>query len=197
LTPGVPMLTAGDEFRRTQKGNNNPYVLDDETSWLAWHLDYEAKALRDYCGALGRLRKRFPALRRETFFDGDDIVWLDVDGHPMQLEDWGAPEQMALSAVLAPVAEDPSTSLCFVLNGDKTEVAFRLPRPRLPNYREGVGSGTGDFDAPWQVLVDTRRHDACADTRAVLQAGATYTVPPRCFALLVATKPLGPEPGMR
>ncbi|WP_394827094.1 glycogen debranching protein GlgX [Pendulispora albinea] len=201
LTPGVPMITSGDEILRTQKGNNNPYVLDDETSWLDWTLDPEAKALRDYVGALARLRKRFPALRRETFFDGNDITWLDVDGHPMQLEDWGAPEVMALSAVMAPAAEDPTTSLCFLLNGDKTEVAFRLPRPRLP-HKSGPGAAplgpiAAGGEAVWRVAVDTRRRDACMDTQANFQAGATYTVPPRCFALLVATNPLGPESGMR
>jgi len=188
LTPGVPMITSGDEIRKTQKGNNNPYVLDDDTSYLNWALDDEARALRDYCGALARLRKRFPALGRENFFDGGDILWLDADGHPMQLEDWGAPDVMALSAVVAPVPEDPETLLCFVLNGDKTEVSFRLPS--LP-------------DSPsWRVLVDTRKREACGpsgegESGKIREAGATYIMPPRCFALLIATKPLGRDARMR
>jgi len=200
LTPGVPMLTSGDEIRKTQKGNNNPYVLDDDISYLNWALDDEARALRDYCGALARLRKRFPALRRETFFDGDDIVWLDADGTPMQLQDWGSPEVMALSAVLKPVREDPETVLCFVLNGDKAEVAFRLPGlPQAPDRHpdKNKSETSGKLEGGWRVLVDTRRRHACAENDGILQAGATYTMPPRSFALLIGSKPLGPRSGMR
>ncbi|WP_394837899.1 glycogen debranching protein GlgX [Pendulispora rubella] len=200
LTPGVPMITSGDEIRKTQKGNNNPYVLDDDISYLNWALDDEARALRDYCGALARLRKRFPALRRDAFFDGGDIVWLDADGHPMQLEDWGSPEVMALSAMMKPVREDPQSVLCFVLNGDKAEVAFRLPS--VPQDTGGPSDkkkseSSGKLEGGWHVLVDTRRRDACAENDGILQAGATYTMPPRSFALLIGSKPLGPKSGMR
>ena len=68
LSQGTPMLVAGDEFGRTQQGNNNAYCQDDEISWLDWDgITAEGKTLLDFTRKLSMLRRSFPILRRNRF----------------------------------------------------------------------------------------------------------------------------------
>jgi glycogen operon protein len=71
LSQGVPMLLAGDEFLRTQGGNNNAWCQDNETSWVDWSLAEENKGFLRFTRELIRLRRRHPALRRRRFFTGE------------------------------------------------------------------------------------------------------------------------------
>jgi glycogen operon protein len=99
LSTGVPMITMGDERGRTQAGNNNAYVLDDETSWLDWSDDGWLDVLELTRSAL-RLRRRHLALRQRHFFAGrpardgglPDLAWLHPRGSGMTLDDWHDPE---------------------------------------------------------------------------------------------------------
>ncbi|MGH3978047.1 MAG: glycogen debranching protein GlgX [Pseudonocardiaceae bacterium] len=95
LSTGTPMLLAGDERWRTQRGNNNPYCLDDDTSWLDWSASPQADQLLAFTRRLLALRAGAPALRQPEFFEGratpsgtPDLVWLRPDGHRMELGDW-------------------------------------------------------------------------------------------------------------
>jgi isoamylase len=103
LSTGTPMLVAGDERWRTQEGNNNPYVLDDETSWLDWSADPDAEMFSTFTRRLLALRNTTPALRQPEFFEGrtppsgtPDLVWLHPEGRPMELSDWRAGDQQTL-----------------------------------------------------------------------------------------------------
>ncbi len=86
FSQGVPMLIAGDELGRTQKGNNNAYCQDNETSWLDW--DAADRGLVEFVRLVLKLRAQFPVFRRTRFFDGDlidgtgakDIAWLHARG---------------------------------------------------------------------------------------------------------------------
>ncbi|MBI9020657.1 MAG: glycogen debranching enzyme [Verrucomicrobia bacterium] len=81
LSQGVPMLTAGDEFGRTQRGNNNAYCQDNDISWVDWSLLEENRELFEFTKKLIALRAAFPQLRRTTFFTGNgDVQWLGPDG---------------------------------------------------------------------------------------------------------------------
>ena len=88
LSTGVPMLLAGDELGRTQRGNNNAYSCDDELSWLDWDLDDARGELLDFTRRLLRLRREHPVWRRRSFFEGrparpdgpKDLTWLGPDG---------------------------------------------------------------------------------------------------------------------
>ena len=71
LSQGVPMLTAGDEFLRTQKGNNNAWCQDNETSWVDWSLAEKNKDFLRFVREMIQFRKRHPALRRRDFFRGE------------------------------------------------------------------------------------------------------------------------------
>src|SRR4029077_14484342 len=70
LSQGVPMLLAGDEFRRTQQGNNNAWCQDNDISWVDWTLAKKNADFLRFVTALIALRKRHPALRRQRFFRG-------------------------------------------------------------------------------------------------------------------------------
>lgn len=92
LAQGVPMLLAGDEFSRTQHGNNNAYCQDNEISWLDWSLLKRNRPLHEFVKQLIIFRKAHPALRRAAFFRGEqaggnnpDILWL---GPNNQAPDW-------------------------------------------------------------------------------------------------------------
>ncbi len=87
LSTGTPMFVAGDERWRTQKGNNNAYCLDDETSWVDWSPSDDAEAMLEFTRRVVRLRAESPALRQPEFFDGrqtptgrPDLIWLGPDG---------------------------------------------------------------------------------------------------------------------
>jgi isoamylase len=95
LSTGTPMLCAGDERWRTQRGNNNPYAQDNETSWVDWTPGERAEDMLAFTRRLILLRAASPALRQPQFFDGrptrsgePDLVWFRPDGKPMTDEDW-------------------------------------------------------------------------------------------------------------
>jgi glycogen operon protein len=147
LAQGVPMLTAGDEFGRSQGGNNNAYCQDNPTSWIDWSLagtDEGARLLAFVCKLIA-LRRDHVAFRRQHFFEGDpvghdgakDIVWLRPDGGEMTGEDWGAPARflaclMSGAAAHFPVTAtgepEPDSTFLLVLNAEEGRVRFTLPR---------------------------------------------------------------------
>lgn len=94
LSQGVPMLLGGDEFGRTQQGNNNAYCQDNEVSWYDW--DAVDEELFEYTRELIRIRREHPVFRRRRWFEGrsvigsnrKDIAWYDTDGSPMSDDDW-------------------------------------------------------------------------------------------------------------
>jgi glycogen operon protein len=94
LSQGVPMLVAGDEFGRTQKGNNNAYCQDNELSWIDW--EHKDEDLLSFTKMLTKLRKEHPVFRRRRWFQGqkirgsgvEDIAWFLPDGNEMSEENW-------------------------------------------------------------------------------------------------------------
>jgi isoamylase len=159
LSQGTPMLVAGDEMCRTQRGNNNAYCQDNETSWLDWKLDDQARSLLEFTKRLVRLRAEHPALHRSKFFTGcdahgssvEDLLWLVPDGGTFPAERWRDGEARSLGMFLAgrriddtdehgrPLVDD---NLCILLNAGESDVDFVLPRFDL--VRE-----------PWELLLET------------------------------------------
>ncbi|MFI7587842.1 glycogen debranching protein GlgX [Spongisporangium articulatum] len=133
---GVPMITGGDEFGRSQGGNNNPYCLDDETSWLDWDLDDWQRDLLATTRQLVALRKRFGGVRATEFFTGlegrngmKDLTWFRADGPEMQWQDWEDSHLRTLLVRFAASDLDESTeALLLVVNGAAEEQEIRLPR---------------------------------------------------------------------
>nr|WP_211436255.1 glycogen debranching protein GlgX [Candidatus Kuenenia stuttgartiensis] len=109
LSQGVPMLLAGDEIGRTQKGNNNAYCQDNEISWIDWDLDKPRQELLEFTRLLTQLRHQHPVMRRRHFFQGrkitgsevKDLTWFRPDGKEMTDEDWNNPSTHSLALCLA------------------------------------------------------------------------------------------------
>jgi glycogen operon protein len=181
LAQGAPMLQAGDEFGRTQGGNNNAYCQDDEISWLDWEaIGGNGHALIAFVRRLIALRQAFPILRRRRFLTGDynpdfdvkDVMWLSPAGVEMQAEQWDDPRAKCLGMILDGRAQASGirrpamdATLLLVLNAYHDVVKFTLPE---------VTGGR-----KWRRLVDTNiPHDP---EGAVLDTGDEYDVTGRSF----------------
>jgi glycogen operon protein len=187
FSQGVPMLLAGDEIGRTQRGNNNAYCHDSALSWLDW--ESADHALLSFVQKLIRLRNAHPLFRRRTYFRGGsvggartkDISWLNPDGSEMGAEDWAKGSALGVHICgrglserdeLGRLVEDDDVLL--LLNAQLDSVAFVLP---------------GAEGEPWDALLDTG-HDGFEGRRYA--GGATYPLGARSLALLV--KPRPPDP---
>src|SRR5208283_5075647 len=96
LSQGTPMVCAGDEFGRTQQGNNNAYCQDNAISWLDWDLDDDQLGLVKFFRRLTALFHHYPVLHRARFFTGGtnpaikvkDVTWIEANGSEMKAETW-------------------------------------------------------------------------------------------------------------
>jgi isoamylase len=140
---GTPMLLAGDEFGRSQGGNNNAYCQDNETSWVDWTMaeSAEGKILIDFVSRLIALRKEHTALRSRHFLHGHrepaptvfDIAWFNEDGDNVPESSWTNPEHRLLCLRRATRNADGTVSiLTFLLNPTGEDHPFQLPEPALP-----------------------------------------------------------------
>ena len=99
LSQGTPMLLAGDEFGRSQAGNNNAYCPDSEVSWLDWDIKQRGRLLIRFTQRLTGLRHKYPILRRARFLNAEyneelgvkDATWINANGAEMQADDWDDP----------------------------------------------------------------------------------------------------------
>ena len=138
---GVPMLLAGDELARTQRGNNNAYCQDNEISWIDWSVleDGTATALRDFVGRLAALRRRYPSLRSSWFHHGlemigpdiTDTAWFDENGRTLTGEAWADPYARLLMLRRATSEGETPDATLLLLNGSDQDRDFTLPEPVL------------------------------------------------------------------
>ena len=142
LSQGTPMLLAGDEFGRTQGGNNNAYCQDNEVGWLDWEWpDWAQRQLR-YVQRLTRLRHEYPLLRRGRFFTGaliedlgvKDVTWVNTSGAEMRAEDWQDPNLKCFGMLMDGRAQETGirrpgsdVTMLLVANAHHDRVAFTLP----------------------------------------------------------------------
>ncbi len=142
LAQGTPMLVAGDEFARTQHGNNNAYCQDSEIGWVNWELDDDGKALLKFVKRVIKLRMTYPILRRGRFLVGDynedigvkDVTWLAPDGNEMSTEQWEDSHGRCLGMLMDGRAQETGirrpggdATLLLVVNAHHDLVNFRLP----------------------------------------------------------------------
>jgi glycogen debranching enzyme len=138
LSAGIPMITAGDEFARTQAGNNNAYCHDDELTWLDWGWDETAQDLLATVRRLIELRRQNPALRPvrygkfgESVPNASQMDWFDADGATMSQEDWQSPGNRTLQYLAASTPEfEARGQILLIVHGLETPVTVTLPHGR-------------------------------------------------------------------
>lgn len=172
ISRGVPMLLGGDEFRRTQRGNNNAYCQDNETSWYDWrYLDRYQEVYRFTRGLIA-FRCAHPILSAEHFYTDAEIHWFSPYG---DLPHWTDPNAKQLACL---IYESEQDALYLMFNAGTEEVVFRLPP--APN------------GAPWRLAVDTCHEapqDCCAAGAEPLVAQSqAYQVSARSSAILLARR---------
>ena len=156
LSQGTPMLLAGDEFGRTQHGNNNAYCQDSEISWLDWNIVEKGHSLIRFVQRLTELRGHYPILRRSRFLTGEyneelalkDVTWINASGAEMRAEDWDDGNMHCFGMLMDGRAQPTGihrrgedATLLLVLNAHHDLVDFTLPQT--------AGS------RQWSLLVDT------------------------------------------
>jgi len=165
LSQGVPMLVAGDEFGRTQNGNNNAYCQDNEISWLNW--ENADKGLLEFTQKLIKIRKDHPVFRRRRWFEGEpvkgkgmeDIAWFLPDGNQMTDENWEHDFARSLGIFLngkglhyvgpkgEPVLDD---NFYMIFNAHDEPLEYTLP--------EKIRS------EKWIKILDTAENNPCEET---------------------------------
>jgi glycogen operon protein len=185
LSQGAPMLLAGDEFGRTQRGNNNAYCQDNPISWVDWTLDDTGRELLAFVRKLTAIRKQHPVLHRRSFFQGrsihglqvSDIEWYRPDGQEMSDAEWENGLVRSLGMLLNGVIMDEWDArgnhvrddiVLLLLNADHEPIAFTLP---------GVNGGQA-----WEPLLDTAQVDA--PELPPCDPGAAYMLQGRSLVLL-------------
>jgi isoamylase len=133
LSQGVPMLLAGDEVLRSQRGNNNAYCQDNDVSWMDWSFTPGAREMLRFTRELVALRKRHPSLRRTRFIDADsgEIRWY---GETLDVPDWNDPEARVLCFTLAGLTAD-EPDLHVMINMASTLRMLPLPRVMPRQWR--------------------------------------------------------------
>jgi isoamylase len=187
LSQGTPMLLAGDEFSRTQGGNNNVYCQDNELGWINWDVDKEGRSLLAFTRRLAQLRRAYPILRRGRFLVGEyeeelgvkDVTWLAPDGSEMSAEQWEDPQARCLGMLLDGRARPTGirrsghdATLLLLLNAHHDIVGFHLPE---------VVQG-----AWWHCLLDTNRPRLRAGERHEL--GSEFLINERSLMLFELQK---------
>ena len=141
MAHGVPMLTAGDEFERTQLGNNNAYCQDNEISWLNWHMaDANADLVR-FFRLLIEFRKRCSLLRRSTFnFSGSDGFHVTWHGVKRMQPDWSSDSRTVAMQLTQFNSDGSRHDIHFIANAHWEDHEFELPQ-------------IGEYE--WFRLIDT------------------------------------------
>ena len=135
LSAGVPMITAGDEFGRSQRGNNNAYCQDNELTWINWELEPWQVEMLEVTRTLLRLRRENPALRPEQFGRFGETVpgaaqmdWYNAEGASMSEEDWNSPSERTLQYLAANEHGDEQFNrVLVVVHALESETMITLP----------------------------------------------------------------------
>jgi glycogen operon protein len=186
LSQGTPMLLAGDEFGRTQQGNNNAYCQDNEISWVHWNHDDREQRLINFVRKLTGLREKYPTLRRARWLTGEyneelevkDVTWINTGGEEMRQDQWDDPHTRVFGMLLDGRAQETGirrrgelATLLIIFNPWQDMVKFKLP---------AAAGGSA-----WTLRADTNFPDATEDPQFAI--GHEYEVTARSLLLFQLT----------
>ena len=198
LSLGVPMLLAGDEIGRTQRGNNNAYCQDNEISWFDWeNIRPEDQELRRFVRYLIHLRRRHRVFSRPRFFRGEmlseggvkDITWVTPSGAEATTNDWNNPVALTLGYVLSGAAGE------FVTPGGQRDIdeSFLV---MMNAYHEDLDFRISSLASPmsWEPLVDTAQPTGRVTGGTLYAPGEVYRLQAHSFALFINRAPRQESP---
>jgi glycogen operon protein len=186
LSQGTPMLLAGDEFGRSQQGNNNAYCQDNEISWVHWNHDDREQRLINFVRKLTGLREKYPILRRARWLTGQyneelevkDVTWINTAGEEMRQDQWDDPHTRVFGMLLDGRAQETGirrrgelATLLIIFNPWQDMVKFKLPAATGGNA--------------WTLRADTNFPDATEDPQFAI--GHEYEVTARSLLLFQLT----------
>jgi isoamylase len=183
MSQGVPMLCAGDEIGRSQRGNNNAYCQDNEIGWIDWEFGEDDAEFLRFVQLLLKVRAEHPQLKRSRFFNGSqtdpsgwrDLGWFHPAGREMTGDDWGNGALRSVGARFD--GADATETLLMLLNADEQPVGFRLPR--VSPVRE----------AAWCVVLDTSTPED--GTTKNWRGGEAMPIPGRTLILCRSDQAIG------
>jgi isoamylase len=193
LSLGVPMLLAGDEIGRTQRGNNNPYCQDNEISWFDWQsIRPEDQELARFVSYLIHLRRRHRVFSRPRFLRGEvlseagakDITWVTPSGKEATTADWNNPAGLSLGYVLSGAAgefftpggqRDIDESFLVMMSAHHDALDFQVPLLPAP--------------LAWEPLVDTATPSGRVTKPSLYRPGEVYRLEGRSFVLFINREP--------
>jgi glycogen operon protein len=154
VSHGTPMLLGGDEFGRTQQGNNNAYCQDNHTSWLDWEQagSDAGISLAHFFSKVAALRRAHPTLRGTRFLHGTDfplpdiadVAWFGETGEPLSPGAWQDPEGRLLAMRRAARIDGGVELTLLLVNGSREDRDFTLPGPAFP----------------WRIVLDSAEPEA-------------------------------------
>jgi glycogen operon protein len=170
ISRGVPMLLGGDEFRRSQLGNNNAYCQDNETSWVDWSSLQRNNGVFQFARGVFAFRWAHPVLQRGTFYTDEEIYWFNPSG---KIPDWFDPRQKCLACL---IRSQNVADLFLMFNAENEAVTFVVPSARSPRF--------------WRLAADTAERSPLGfyspGEEAALANPASYLVQSRSSVILVA-----------
>ncbi len=185
FSQGVPMICAGDEMGRTQKGNNNAYCQDNEISWIHWALDKDQTEFLRFVQKVIAIRKKNPVLHRRHFFQGKgtrvsemkDISWFTEKGREMTHKEWHAKYIRCLGVRLSGEAINErdergnkivGDTILLLMNADPGTIPFVLPANKKQMH--------------WVLMLDTAKQEN-GGRGGMARGGRTYALEGGSLAL--------------
>ncbi|MCX8087576.1 MAG: glycogen debranching protein GlgX [Rhodocyclaceae bacterium] len=186
LSQGVPMILAGDEMGRTQRGNNNAYCQDNEVSWVNWNLSQADRELLEFVARLVHLRRAHPVFRRRNFFQGrpirgsgiKDIHWLKPDGTEMNDHEWLHDYAKSLGVYLSGEALEEVDARGRPVKDDNFVLLFNAHHERVDFKLPAIGA-----NCVWHVVIDTH-YEGGLRSDGNFQGGDCFPLEGRTLALL-------------
>jgi glycogen operon protein len=184
LSQGTPMILAGDEFGRTQGGNNNAYCQDNEISWLNWDLREKGDALIRFTQRLASVRHKYPILRHSRFLTGEvneetgvkAVTWISAAGSELSQAEWEDGSVRCFGMLMDGRAQSTGVvkrgmdaTMLIIMNSWHETVPFKLPEAP-----DGV---------EWRLLIDTEHAEL--EKKEASQVGDVYEVKARSLLLFV------------
>ena len=214
ISLGTPMIAAGDEFGRSQQGNNNAYCQDNNLSWVDWTeaASEEGRQLTHFVGTLAALRRAFPILGGKRFLTGTDVIlpavhdvdWFDAQGEPMSIDAWNDAEGRTLVSRRAGKARDGGIDVLLLLfNASADDVVFRLPPPAFdwhlvldtadpladplltaPSITPSMAPSAASVASP-ETAIHTSHHTSHANTAPRVTDGSPLTTTVKAHSMVI------------